>query len=108
MDTLTYQDRCQLAATAQGLDPIVEALNAADIWVDVAQTGGFCMVAVVPCTDGVVAIIDDGGEYVIGAHPGTTWEDGEGFSVAYSTEIRTLDAMVSRVRSDAATLGGVK
>lgn len=44
---MTYEEACVAAATDQGLDPIVAALEAAGVPVSVEQTGGFCMVAYV-------------------------------------------------------------
>jgi hypothetical protein len=50
-DGLDYQTRCRLAATAQGLDPIIERLNDAGIPHSVEQTGGWVMVIEIPVTD---------------------------------------------------------
>jgi hypothetical protein len=48
----SYDDACQFHATAQGLDPITEALRAAGIPHAVDQTGGFCMCVNVPLREG--------------------------------------------------------
>lgn len=53
----TYDERCAYATTQQGLDPVVEAL--AGFGVEVEQTGGFTMVAVVTTGDDVVCVTDD-------------------------------------------------
>ena len=49
---MTYAEGCAHAATAQGLDPITEALRAAGIPYAVDQTGGFCMCVNVPLREG--------------------------------------------------------
>lgn len=54
-----YTARCAEAATAQGLDPAIAALTAADIDHRVAQTGGWVMVIEVPLADGYLAISPD-------------------------------------------------
>jgi len=46
-----YLARCAEAATEQGLDPVVEALSAAGMTVEVEQTGGMVMVAYVYSAD---------------------------------------------------------
>jgi hypothetical protein len=76
MDTLTYTDRCVAAATAQGLDPVVDALTAAGLPVELEQTGGFTMVATVRSLSGVVTVTDDDG-YSVARFTGTSWDDGD-------------------------------
>lgn len=92
-----YAARCAEAATRQGLDPVVGALSAVGIECDVEQTGGFTMVVTVRHPGGVVAVIDDGG-YLVGAYPGTAWDDGDS-DLASHTFGLTLDQMVATVGS---------
>lgn len=47
MSEMDYEAACKHAATAQGLDPFVDAARAAGLNVEVWQTGGFCMVAAI-------------------------------------------------------------
>jgi len=47
-----YAEACRRAATAQGLDPICQALSKAGIGHGVEQTGGFCMMVRVPTPHG--------------------------------------------------------
>jgi hypothetical protein len=80
-----YDAACERAATNQGLDPVMEALRAADIKYNLEQTGGFCMVVTVDVWDtvwraegervGTIAITADGG-YLIGYYPGNMWREG--------------------------------
>jgi hypothetical protein len=74
-----YAARCAAAATAQGLDPVVDALTAAGIESVVEQTGGFTMVVTVRHDGGTIAITADGDDpatYLIGHYPGDTWDEG--------------------------------
>lgn len=98
-----YLVACKAAATAQGLDPVVEALTGAGIEVDVEQTGGFTMVAVVRGANGVVAIIDDTLDadatektYLVGLHLGTAWQDGD--EAAGHQNAEGAEALVAAVR----------
>lgn len=47
----SYEARCRLAATSQGLDLIIERLNAEGIPHSVEQTGGWVMVIEIPVAD---------------------------------------------------------
>lgn len=61
----SYADACANATSAQGLDPVIDALTLAGVPVEVWQTGGFCMVAAVRDIegDGIIAITGE-----VGAH----------------------------------------
>lgn len=48
MPQITYEQACEEAATARGLDPATDALRAAGMPFTVDQTGGFCMMVRVP------------------------------------------------------------
>jgi hypothetical protein len=54
--TDSYTDACQAAATHQGLDAATQRLTAERITHEVEQTGGFCMVLVIPVGDGHVCV----------------------------------------------------
>lgn len=72
---MDYDARCKAAATHQGLDPIMDALEEAKIVHGVAQTGGFCMVVTVPQHGGVWGIVKDDVYYAVW-YPGDTWHEG--------------------------------
>lgn len=78
--TRDYDADCRTAATRQGLDPLTEALAAANVPHTVEQTGGFCMAVVVPAADGgTYAAISDHPEprpWAVGFYPGDTWTEG--------------------------------
>lgn len=61
-DSEKYEAACKEAATRQGLDPIVAALQQAGLKVVVEQTGGFCMVATVYVEGGHWGVTADGTE----------------------------------------------
>lgn len=105
-DPTGYLAACQAATTAQGLDPVVAALKRAGYPVDVEQTGGFTMVAVVPAADpahGVVAITDDGTpdapRYMVGVYAGDTWETGNGEDNVPTRFADDVEGMVSDVHA---------
>lgn len=81
MTSLTYSERCDLAATAQGLDPVVDLLDEEGLGHVVLNTGGFCMAVVVdgPDTGAIVvtSFNNAGGSYAVGSYVGSGWEDGE-------------------------------
>lgn len=60
-DLMDYEERCQEATTAQGLDPVVERLTAEAIPFIVEQTGGMCM-AVTAKRDGYIFLVTDEGD----------------------------------------------
>lgn len=95
--TLSYSERCKLATTAQGLDPVVDALTAAGLPVEVEQTGGFNMVATVRAPGVVVGIIDDATGYLACVYWGDAWDEG-GEAEAQSENL-TLDQLVEYVRN---------
>lgn len=68
----TYAEACRKAATDQGLDPATEALRAAGVEHEVAQTGGFCMVVEIPTGHG---------EAYLGVTAAAMYDGGEGFAV---------------------------
>lgn len=115
-DPSGYLAACQAATTRQGLDPVVTELTRAGIPVDVAQTGGFTMVATVPAADpahGMVGIIDDGEpgapRYMVGVYVGDTWDTGESDDVPtrYADDVEGMVADVEAARTflaDAAAL----
>lgn len=55
-----YERTCRIAATEQGLDPIIETLRAAGIPAVVEQTGGFCMVASIYGEGRYVGVVREG------------------------------------------------
>ena len=87
-----YAEMCAAAATAQGIDQIADALRANALPVQVEQTGGFTMVAVVRLNGHVVAITDEGSPefpaYLVGHYPGTSWDEGEGDVEEETTDYR--------------------
>jgi hypothetical protein len=74
---VNYDEACRWHATQQGLDPITEALTAADVTHEVEQTGGMTMVVVVPFEGGRYAVTHDGDTVIVGRYPGTAWQDGD-------------------------------
>ena len=93
---MTYAEGCAHAATAQGLDPITEALRAAGIPHRVDQTGGFCMVVRVPLTEAdTVYLCATAGEVGGTCDVGMYWDDcpewhGEGQDLAFNLPIEYL------------------
>ena len=93
---MDYGAACDFHATAQGLDPITEALRAAGIPYAVDQTGGFCMLVRVPLTEGgdpylYVSASEVDGTCVVGMY----WDNcpnwhSEGEDVAYNLPIDHL------------------
>ncbi|MHB1772058.1 MAG: hypothetical protein ACYCST_09995 [Acidimicrobiales bacterium] len=95
-----YLARCAEAATAQGLDPVVEALGAAGMAVEVEQTGGMVMVACVYIADRTrwVGVTDDregSGGYLVcvyGAGASAGEQDGE--VLTYDADLEDLAVWV--------------
>lgn len=102
---MTYAERCEAAATHQGLDPVRDALDTANISYDVEQTGGFTMVVVVICTRGAVAIVNDVDAYLVGTYPGDSWHEGPA-EVGEMVEALSTEEMVDQVRAAVAAFGG--
>jgi len=80
-DKLNYADRLTAATTAQGLDPVVEALTGLDVEVEVEDTGGLTLAAVAPTDDGVVAITHEGADledptYLVATYRLPAWVEG--------------------------------
>ena len=67
------------AATRQGLDPVRRALRAKGIPVQIENTGGFTMVAVVPSHDGKIGISEGERDrrYLTVFYEGRAWDNGE-------------------------------
>jgi hypothetical protein len=97
-----YERRCQAAATAQGLDPLTEALSAAGIEHAVEQTGGFCMVVTVTARGCVLAMTQDGAvePWLLGLYTAKQWA-GEGDTDGPFLEATapTVGHLVERVRT---------
>jgi hypothetical protein len=92
-----YNAACREATTAQGLDPVVEALEDEGIDYRVDQTGGWTMVVVVPLADGAWLGINEDGV------PGDGWfvchymgeEDAEGEEVTRDGGVEHVQAEVA-------------
>lgn len=93
---LDYDKACQNATTSQGLDPLIEALESAEVIHGVAQTGGFCMVVTVPRGEGTWAVVNDGGSWFAGWYEGDSWDEG---GEAIDHHLTSLDAVVSLVQT---------
>jgi hypothetical protein len=79
MDTLTYSERCELAATHQGLDLVAAALTP-DYDFEILNAGGYCMALVVDAIGGAIVVTGwdtEPGRVHIGAYAGTRWIDGD-------------------------------
>ena len=93
---MDYGAACAHHATAQGLDPITEALRAAGIPHAVDQTGGFCMLVNVPLTEGGDPYLYvSAGEVADTCDVGMYWDDcaewhGEGQDLAFNLPIEYL------------------
>ena len=72
---MDYDEACKAAATAQGLDPVLEALRDKRL-VELEQTGGFCMAVTVGYENGTWAITAEGSTYYAYWYPGETWHEG--------------------------------
>lgn len=88
-NNLSYEDACRYHATAQGLDPLTEALTKAGIEHQVLQTGGFCM---------VVEIAIPGTDF---ACYGVTYEPPDGFWVVRYEDWRDYEELGMEVMSGA-------
>jgi hypothetical protein len=81
-----YAERCERATTAQGLNPIVAAIDAAGFAPVVEHTGGYMMCVVVTAPGGRVVVTEDGYNdaegpgvaYAVGAYFGDAWDTCEG------------------------------
>ena len=61
-----YDELERQAATAQGLDPVVDAMKAAGLPVVVEQTGGFTMVATVYAEDrSYMGVVCEGDDFLV-------------------------------------------
>lgn len=69
---LDYEAACKAAATAQGLDPLAAALDAAGVEYATEQTGGYCMTLTARTPLGVFAMVQDGLP-MVGLFPGRDW-----------------------------------
>jgi hypothetical protein len=88
-------DPAEVAARAQGLEPLLAALDT-DPRIDVVwleNTGGYCMAVVVPLTrrPGVIATINDADTWVVGIYEGGAWDDGS------DGTMHTLDTMADLI-----------
>lgn len=97
----SYEARCAYATTNQGLDPVVERLTAEGFPVEVEQTGGFCMVAVVTMGERVYCVTQDGGTYHLGVYTREGWHD-TGDEALTMTEHADLDGIVAALDAGAA------
>jgi hypothetical protein len=91
--TTTYEEACRVQATAQGLDPIMEALAAKHVTYTLEQTGGFVMVVTVALPVGDTLVITHestttgGDDYTIGRYEDWTSGEDEGtFVEGYATD----------------------
>lgn len=94
-----YDLACKNAAANQGLDPVIEALSAAEIPHALEQTGGFVMVVTVQAPAGTFAITaseTEAGQYVLGFYPDTTWTTGPHEDIDYADE--RLETVVARIK----------
>lgn len=103
---LSYENRSQLAATSQGLDPIADDLWRVGIPYTVRNCGGFCMAVVVE--DGphvaVVTTWDAAeGQAFVGLYEVDQWEDG-GDPITLRDDVQMIDVP----ELVATMLGGVK
>jgi hypothetical protein len=95
---MDYDERCRRAATAQGLDPITEALASAGVEFAVEQTGGFCMAITVRHDGGTWAVTNDEGTIIAGWYPGDEWTEGPEEEPEYR-EPQYVEDLVELVRS---------
>ena len=92
--------RCAEAATAQGLDPIVETLSAAGMAVEVEQTGGMVMVAYVYSADrtrwvGITDELGGSGGYLVCVYgAGASDVDQDGEVLTYDADLEDLAVWV--------------
>ena len=97
-----YAAACIAAATQQGLDPVTERLHLETIHYEVEQTGGFCMVVVVPDRGDEVGVWgiteDEPGTYLLCYYPENTWNEGGEAVAVY--EGQTLDQVVAHLTSE--------
>jgi hypothetical protein len=94
-----YAAACTAAVTQQGLDPVIERLYLETIHYEVEQTGGFCMVVIVPTPDGVYGITADtlDPKYLLCWYENDDWQEGRGEAAFW--EEQTLDQVVEHLRS---------
>jgi hypothetical protein len=101
-----YQARCRLAATAQGLDPIVDRLTVEGIPHSVQQTGGWVMVIEIPVADhtfiGVTADAVQPGHWVVvryaeGEDESEPLVPSEGYEVAADLAVAAIQQQISDI-----------
>ncbi|GAA2019105.1 hypothetical protein GCM10009839_14340 [Catenulispora yoronensis] len=105
---ITYSEACRRAATAQGLDPICEALREAGIGFGVDQTGGFCMLVNVPTGHdyyfGITATedpdLDPAAHWLVVRYSSVEYDEGE--VIGWSIPTAEVIALLHRDLSPAA------
>jgi hypothetical protein len=75
---MNYDEACAAATADQGLQPIIDTLTAAGLPHQVEQTGGFCMVVVIPLDEGQTSFLNIVDAYNYFGEPWS--EAGEGFA----------------------------
>lgn len=98
---MNYDEKCAAATKAQGLEPVMDALEEARVVHGVEQTGGFCMAVTVPQLGGTWAIVKDGA-YICVWYPGDTWREGPAED-GVEHEAESLEELVALVRAVPAT-----
>lgn len=92
-----YSAACRRAATDQGLDPFVEAARAADLPVQVWQTGGFTMLAAVVGVPLFTVSYESG--YIVGQWPDqATYDTGADAAVAMIGDQLSAEEAVALIR----------
>ena len=101
MPQMTYEEACEQAATAQGLDPATEALRAAGMPFTVDQTGGFCMMIRVPFAEEAkryfgITNNEIGPEYLVYLYDDRPEWDCEGTKLSDATTAEDLAPFIRR------------